>query len=185
MKNKTNNQKHKENQNKSLQQDQFKNNNKHNGSNKKIIIAFIAIVAIVTIATIALTTSLNKNKNNVEEFEERIITIPLNELSTTAQFYEEEIDGVAVKFFAVKDDEGNVKTAFDACDVCFNSKKGYTQQGDYVVCNNCGNKYHISGLGTENKAKGGCWPSYLPSETEDENLIINLSDIAQGKYKFK
>ena len=36
-----------------------------------------------------------------------------------------------------------------------------------MVCNNCGNKYPIDGLGTENKNPGGCWPGYLPSTVSD------------------
>jgi uncharacterized membrane protein len=123
---------------------------------KRLII--IAIIAIIAISAIIVTSSkilrnrrpMKNNKNTCK-----------HELSSTAQFFEEEIDGVKIKFFAIKDENGEIKTAFDACDVCFNSKKGYTQDGEYMVCNNCGNRYHVSGLGTENKARGGCWPSYL------------------------
>lgn len=134
------------------------------------------------ILAISIYAFANNDANNDLDDESR--SINLNMLSDDAQFFEEEVDGVDIKFFAMRDDEGNVKTAFDACDVCYHSKKGYTQEGDYMVCNNCGNKYHISGIGTENKAGGGCWPSYLPSEIEGDEVIIKESDLMKGKHKF-
>ena len=42
----------------------------------------------------------------------------------------------------------------------------------------------ISGLGTENKNPGGCWPGYLPSAVEGDNLVIEKSDIASGSWRF-
>jgi len=71
---------------------------------------------------------------------------------------------VNVKYFVVEAEDGSVKTAFDACDVCYRSRKGYRQEGDDMICNNCGNHYPISGLGTKNLRGGGCWPGYLPNE---------------------
>ena len=109
-----------------------------------------------------------------------VISISLSEISEKAKYYEAE----GTKFFVVKDLRGNIKTAFDACDVCYSSRKGYRQEGNYMICNNCGNKYPISGLGTENLQGGGCWPGYLPSEIQGENLIIKKSDLEKGRYRF-
>ncbi len=108
------------------------------------------------------------------------IKIPLSEISSQASFYE--VDGI--NFFAVKAVDGSVKTAFDACDICHGARKGYSQQGDVMICNNCGNQYPISGLGTENTLGGGCWPGYLPSKTEGDYLVIRKSDIEKGAYRF-
>ena len=104
---------------------------------------------------------------------EGIITIPLSEISENAKWYEYN----NVRFFAVKDNDGVLRTALDACDVCYAFGKGYKQEGDYMICNNCGNRYPISGLGTENKSPGGCWPSYLPNIIAGDNIIIQKSDL--------
>lgn len=112
--------------------------------------------------------------------QEEVIKIPLSEISQNAKFYKYE----GIGYFAVKAKDGTIKTAFDACDVCYSAKKGYRQEGDYMICNNCGNKYAISSLGTENLRGGGCWPGYLPSEVEGENLIIKKSDLEKGRYRF-
>lgn len=77
-----------------------------------------------------------------------------------------------------------MKTAFNACDVCYGSKKGYRQEGEDMVCNNCGNHYRISGLGTANLKGGGCWPGYLESSTEGEYLVIAKSSLEGGRYRF-
>lgn len=112
--------------------------------------------------------------------EGEVMKIPLSEISRTAGFYD--YDGI--KFFVVKAKDGSVKTAFDACDVCYRSRKGYRQQGDDMICNNCGNYYPISGLGTKNLRGGGCWPGYLPRTIEGDFLVIKKSDLEAGRYRF-
>ena len=77
-----------------------------------------------------------------------------------------------------------VRIAFDACDVCFAEKKGYRQNGDVMVCNNCGKQFHIDGIGTEN-VQGGCWPSYLPMTSTDGDVRIKISDVVSKKYMFE
>jgi len=143
--------------------------------NKKIIIG-IGILAIVLIAFILI----NKNITGGVIKEGNVISIPLLEITEKAKFYES--DGI--KFFAVKASDGSIKTAFDACDVCYSNHKGYRQEGNSMICNNCGNKYPISGLGTENLRGGGCWPGYLPNTIKEENFIIKISDLEKGRYRF-
>ena len=115
---------------------------------------------------------------------EDVVKIPLSEISRTAKFYEYEKDGAKIKYFVVQAADGSVKKAFDACDVCHTAKKGYRQEGDDMICNNCGNYYPISGLGTENTGGGGCWPGYLPNDIEGGYLIIKENDLAAGKNRF-
>jgi len=106
-----------------------------------------------------------------------IMTIPLSEVSENAKWYEYN----GRKFFTVKDSNGTIKTAFDACDVCYRQRKGYRQEGDDMVCNNCGLRFAINGLGTENKNPGGCWPGYLPNIIEGDNVVIKISDLVKNQ----
>lgn len=112
------------------------------------------------------------------------ISIPIDSLSSQAKWFEYDASGTTVRFFAVKTDDGVVKTAFDACDVCGSSKKGYRQEGNVMVCNNCGNRYPISGIGTQNKTPGGCWPGYLSSKIVGDQLVVEKSDLEAGKGRF-
>ena len=115
---------------------------------------------------------------------EDIITISVSEITEEAKWYEYDFNGKKISFFAVRASDGSIRTAFDACDVCYGSKKGYSQQGNQMVCNNCGNRYPIDGLGTENLRGGGCWPGYLPSRIEGDSLIILKEDLEAGGYRF-
>jgi uncharacterized membrane protein len=108
------------------------------------------------------------------------IKIPLAGIDGNAQFFDYE----GIKFFVVRAKDGSVKTAFDACDVCYKSKKGYRQEGDDMVCNNCGNHYRISGLGTANLKGGGCWPGYLEASIDGDYMVIAKSSLESGRYRF-
>jgi len=111
------------------------------------------------------------------------IKIPLSEIDGTADFYSYDSDGVEIKYFTVKGSDGEVRVAMDACDVCYHAKKGYTQVGDVMRCINCGLEYSISGIGTEN-IKGGCWPSFLPKTSNEDYVVIKISDLESKKFMF-
>ena len=142
------------------------------------------VVLLAAIFFIGKGTTTGNATQTVNLAAEGSTDIPLSEITEEAKWYEYDANGKKIKFFAVKASDGSIKTAFDACDVCYGSKKGYRQEGNQMVCNNCGNKYPIDGLGTENKAGGGCWPGYLPNEIQGESLVIKHSDIEAGKYRF-
>jgi uncharacterized membrane protein len=109
--------------------------------------------------------------------------IPSSEITRSAKYYTITDNNVDIRFFALRAADGDVRVAFDACDVCYDAKKGYRQEGDVMVCNNCGNRYPYDGLGTEN-IKGGCWPSFLPMKERDGQVIIKSSDIKNKRYMF-
>ncbi len=155
---------------------------------KKIYAIGIGIIALVTLLVstkgfglfnqAAAGYAINGNAN----YEETII--PLAEISEKAGWYEYESNSITIRFFAVKAADGSIKTAFDACDVCYKNKRGYRQEGQVMACNNCGRIFPINSLGTENKNPGGCWPGYLPSKVEAQNLIIKKSDLEKGIWRF-
>lgn len=151
---------------------------------------FIGIGIVVLIALLIFTkgfglfTSIITGSAANPSGSDKEFRIPLSEISEKAKWYEYESNGINIRFFVVKASDGSIKTGFDACDVCYRNKKGYRQEGSYMVCNNCGNRYPINGLGTENKNPGGCWPGYLPSRVDEDNLIIKRSDLENGRWRF-
>jgi len=82
-----------------------------------------------------------------------------------------------VEFFVLKSKDGVVRAAFNACDVCFAAGMGYTQEGDTMVCNNCGRRFPADQI---NVLQGGCNPSPLQRSVEGDNLIIQAAAIADG-----
>ena len=71
--------------------------------------------------------------------EDGMVRLPLSTFDDyRAHHYTYMHAGQPIEFFVLKSKDGVVRAAFNACDVCFASKKGYTQDGDYMICNNCG-----------------------------------------------
>ena len=90
-------------------------------------------------------------------------------------------EGKSIEFFVLQSSDGVTRAAFNACDVCFLSKKGYTQDGDEVVCNNCGRRFPADQI---NEVKGGCNPSPLDRTVEGDDLVIQVEDIVGGLRYF-
>jgi len=143
--------------------------------NIKILILIFGLIFLAAIITRGFGLFTDK-----ETIPIGVINIPILEISENAKWYEYNIENKMAKFFIIKAKDGSIKTAFDACDVCYWQKKGYRQEGDYMICNNCGLRFPISGLGTENKTPGGCWPGYLPHIIEGDNIIIQKADLFRG-----
>lgn len=110
------------------------------------------------------------------------VSVPLSELSDKARFYEyKTASGKTVRFFVMKSSDGVYRAALDACDVCFAAKKGYRQQGDDMVCNNCGNHFHSAQI---NEAKGGCNPVGLERKVEGDRLTVSAKELEAGVSYF-
>jgi len=86
-----------------------------------------------------------------------------------------------INFFVIKSVDGEMRAAFDACDVCYREKKGYRQEGTMMVCNNCGMKFRSDMI---NLVKGGCNPAPLNRRIDGSQLVINDSDIVKGAWYF-
>ena len=86
-----------------------------------------------------------------------------------------------IKYFVLKSSDGIIRAAFDACDVCWPAGKGYYQEGDYMVCRNCGRKFASVLV---NEVKGGCNPAPLNRRVENGNVIIEVKDILDGRQYF-
>lgn len=113
------------------------------------------------------------------------LEIPLSEVSETARFYPVEVDGVHMEVLAVKDSEGKVRTAYNTCQVCFASGRGYyRQQGEQLVCQNCGNRFSTDEV---ERMAGGCnpWPIFEEQKTVDqEKITIPYQTLARDKTVF-
>jgi uncharacterized membrane protein len=143
---------------------------------KKIWIG-IGIVVIIAIALFTMRGGANTTGNVISSEED--IKIPLSGVTEQAQFYNYN----GIKYFAVKASNGDIKTAFDACDVC-GGRKGYRQEGTDMICNNCGRYFAIDQLGSKNIYGGGCWPGYLAHTIGGDYVVIKTSDLKAGGYQF-
>jgi uncharacterized membrane protein len=98
-----------------------------------------------------------------------------------ARFYEYAGADGPIKFFVVKSSDGIYRAAFDTCDVCYKAKKGYRQEGDYMVCNNCDQAFKTSMV---NAVKGGCNPAPLHRVENKDHIVIRTADLETGNRYF-
>jgi uncharacterized membrane protein len=79
--------------------------------------------------------------------------------------------GRDIRFFVVRSSDGVVRAAFDACDVCYRERKGYYQDGDDMVCENCGQRFR-------------CNPSPLRRTVDGDQIVLSPADLDIGSAYF-
>lgn len=145
-----------------------------------VLVAIVALVAVVVVRggederayTAAPATQGGSD-----------VTIPVADVGDGAvHFFASDVGGTEVRYFVVKAADGSLKTAFDACEVCYRAKKGYTQEGDAVRCNNCGRVFPTDSIGVE---RGGCNPSPIKATTAGATLTIPVDQIEAGVRFFQ
>jgi uncharacterized membrane protein len=101
--------------------------------------------------------------------------------SGRVNFYSVNHNGTDIRFFMVRAQDGIVRAAFDACDVCFREQRGYILQGDFMICVNCGMRFRLDRI---NHASGGCNPSPLARAFDGDRIIIYKDDVVKGVRYF-
>ncbi|MCX7923086.1 MAG: Fe-S-containing protein [Clostridia bacterium] len=118
------------------------------------------------------------------ESDNTAIIITKSEIASTAKFFSYRYDGITMEVIAVKASDGTIRTALNTCQVCYDSGKGYYEQiGDYLVCQNCGNRFHVDQV--EN-VKGGCNPVPItgPDKQENGNYITISKDFMASQKEY-
>ena len=128
-----------------------------------------------------ITTTVDGSAENVTSIKKGgYLAIPIADLSQTASFYKADLDGTEIEIVALKDSKGNLRTAFNACQICYSSGRGYyVQDGNYLVCQNCGNSFTIDQVGI---ASGGCnpWPILDSDRTVTDDEIQISYDVLKA-----
>jgi uncharacterized membrane protein len=79
-----------------------------------------------------------------------------------------------MEVLAVRAPDDTVRTAFNTCQVCWDSGRGYyVQEADELVCQNCGNRFKTSDVEI---VHGGCNPVPITSE----NKTVDSDSVAIG-----
>ena len=149
----------------------------------------IAGVCIVLIAGSVLTFYSLSRKDTVVGVESSrmiadtsVISYPTSLFDDgKARHFDFKYQDITIRYFVLKSSDGIIRAAFDACDVCWPAGKGYYQQGDYMVCRNCGRRFASVLV---NEVKGGCNPAPLSRGISESKLIIRVKDIIVGQQYF-
>jgi hypothetical protein len=114
------------------------------------------------------------------------LVIPIADITETAAFYPAEIEGIKLEVIAVKAGDGTIRTAFNTCQVCYDSGRGYyKQEGDQLVCQNCGNRFPMDRVEVQ---AGGCnpWPIFAENKTvTEESITISYDYLKQATAIFQ
>jgi uncharacterized membrane protein len=150
---------------------------------KKYVLVLLAVALSLGMFAInkGHTFSLFSKYTSVKENNGEVRIAAADVSDGKAHYYTYRNGDKTIKFFIVKSSDGVIRAAFDACDVCFSAKKGYSQEGDFMVCNNCGQKFHSNRV---NVVEGGCNPAPLKREKIGEQLVIRVADILPGSRYF-
>lgn len=144
---------------------------------------WVAVVVVALLVGAASVYAFSLGKYESVKSKNGVVSIPVDKLADgKARFYKFEDGGKEISFFAAKAADGSIKIAFDACDSCYKSKKGYEQQGDKMNCKNCNQKFAINRLGPN--ATGGCNPGYLPHQQSGNSVTISVNDLKGGARYF-
>jgi hypothetical protein len=113
------------------------------------------------------------------------LQISKNDVTATAKFYPYTLDGVLMEVLALRAPDGTIRTAFNTCQVCYASGRGYyVQQGDVLVCQNCHNRFKASQVEI---IKGGCNPLPITADLKKEDadtITIAKALFAEAKPLF-
>ena len=89
--------------------------------------------------------------------------------------------GRQIRFFVMRSADGVIRAAFDACDTCWQQRKGYHQEGDDMVCNNCGRHFRSTSI---NVVQGGCNPAPIERSITGDRVTMTASALASGAAYF-
>lgn len=107
----------------------------------------------------------------------RIPTAPLSDHKL--HHYVVTTGGVDVRLIVIVDSSDTVHAAFDACEIC--GAKGYYQDGNQVICRNCGAAINVPTIGIA----GGCNPIHVDFVVEGGALVLSAQALEAGERVFK
>ena len=103
------------------------------------------------------------------------VRIPLSDLTDSSlHFYTADVNSTVIRFLVIHKTNGDYAAALDACQIC--GRPGYRQEGQNVICRNCGAAIYIPSIGQS----GGCNPIRVKSRVEGGEVIVDLSALARA-----
>ncbi|MDR1788186.1 MAG: DUF2318 domain-containing protein [Treponema sp.] len=114
------------------------------------------------------------------------LVITVADVGADARFYPVDVDGTRIEVLVVKAPDGTIRTAFNTCQACYASGRGfYKQQGTVLVCQNCGRRFRMSQVEVD---AGGCNP--LPIFAADKRvtaktITVPLATLKKAKGYFR
>lgn len=142
----------------------------------------VSALAVAIIAIILITSNSGGDGNIIKNSD---LVIQTGDITEKAKFYTVEIDGTRLEVLAVRASDNTVRTAFNTCQVCYSSGRGYyVQEGNFLVCQNCGNRF---GTDDVEVTRGGCNPVPITEENKtvtETTITISKEFLSKAKAIF-
>jgi uncharacterized membrane protein len=152
------------------------------GGNKSTFIGLgIALLIVAIVGFVIFGGGTGASPFKAVTAEAGMVKIPISEVNDGQSHHYTYKGNKTINFFVLRSSDGVIRAAFDACDVCYLEKKGYRQEGDTMVCNNCGQRFPSTKI---NVIKGGCNPAPLNRSVEGDYLVLRTADIETGAFYF-
>ena len=149
---------------------------------KKIVVSLTLLALFGVSFGYAQNAALNQRKPVIVD---QNLVIRIADLTENALFYPVDIDGMRMEVLAVRAPDGTIRTAFNTCQVCYASGRGYfVQTGTVLVCQNCGNRYRMNQV---ERQAGGCNPvPIFPANktVTDSTITISTEFLKQARVIF-
>jgi hypothetical protein len=100
---------------------------------------------------------------------------------SAASYFVYNANGKDIKFFMLRASDGTVRIALDSCTSCYHAKLGYRQNGEAMICNNCGMSFKSTDVG---RITGGCSPIPLKNSQDGKTLVVKAKDLEEGAKYF-
>ncbi len=165
--------------------------NNHTVQNTKkpqYLIMLVIVAGVLSLfLLLKLLSGMGGEKLNVrgKSVTDTDLVITLSEITENALFFPAVINGTELEIIALKAPDGTVRIAYNTCQVCYLSGKGYyTQKGEHLVCENCGNRFSLSEVGV---AHSGCNPIPLTANdmtVSNTEIIIPMETLSNATKLF-
>ena len=137
-------------------------------------IASLAVILVLTADFIYAQANSAPVPARALQAEGNIVRVPVSEVQDgTMHLFTVNSQSQSMRFMIIKKPNG-WGVALDACRIC--GAEGYRQEGQNVMCRHCASAIYIPSIGDQ----GGCNPIGVPSRVEGDEIVIDISALAQA-----
>jgi len=140
-------------------------------NNSKVITILLAVMLVIT--SIGGYLVIGKSSPTANQKATIVSTNGIEIIKANIDkptFFKYEVNGKPMEVVAVKDANGIIRVAYNTCQVCHDSGKGYYKaEGSFLICQNCKNAFKYNEVGV---SKGGCNPIPIEGKIDEVDKIV-------------
>jgi FTR1 family protein len=137
-------------------------------------VASLGVILALTADFIYAHAAATPPDAQVMESENGQVRVPVAQVNDgNLHLFSVNANGQTLRFLIIRKPNG-WGVALDACRIC--GTAGYRQDGQNVICRHCASAIYVPTIGEQ----GGCNPIGVPSHVEGDEIVVDLSSLAQA-----